>query len=41
MLHDKTMFQQYMVGVGGHCEHYTPPVSYVFDAVCMYIHAGD
>lgn len=28
MLHDKTMFQQYMVGVGGHCEHYTPPVSY-------------
>jgi hypothetical protein len=28
MLHDKTMFQNYMVGVGGHCEHYTPPVSY-------------
>ena len=28
MLHDKTMFQNYMVGVGGHCSLYTPPVSY-------------
>lgn len=28
MLHDKTMFQQYMVGVGGHCALYDPPVSY-------------
>lgn len=28
MLHDKTMFQNYMVGVGGHCGGYTPPVSY-------------
>ena len=28
MLRDKTMFQQYMVGIGGHCERYTPPVSY-------------
>ena len=28
MLHDKTMFQNYMVGVNGHCEHYDPPVSY-------------
>ena len=27
-LHDKTMFKNYMVGVGGHCERYTPPVSY-------------
>eukprot|EP01043_Picozoa_sp_COSAG02_P043684 COSAG02_NODE_3829_length_6176_cov_26.434096_5_plen_512_part_00 len=27
-LHDKTMFQNFMVGVGGHCERYSPPVSY-------------
>lgn len=28
MLHDKTMFQNYMVGIGGHCSKFTPPVSY-------------
>ena len=26
MLHDKTMFQNYMVGVKGRCEVYDPPV---------------
>ena len=27
-LTDKTMFQNYMVGVHGHCDIYDPPVSY-------------
>ena len=28
MLNDKTMFQNYMVGVDGACEIYDPPLSY-------------